>query len=190
MWYHAASNGSLGAMMDMRLFATQRASLLRGFEQAESNIGYNDSLRRRRGKVMCIYCERLGEVKKVYFSTKELLFEMLASIDDSTLPRLLFGRHLRKEFPQYQGYILPDGHYINLWPLGGHSWFTDICKGNQTRFIKVHAQRCSNIIFSNQETPPTAAQIQTVREIILDSDDPLWFSFHYEINHPSHESPF
>jgi hypothetical protein len=120
-----------------------------------------------------------------------MLTTMISSITPETLPTMFFPKHLRSAYGNYQAYILRNGIYLNVWPMGGHhSAYESLCDEGRAGVIKVHAQMRSDIQFSYREEPPTDAQIAVIREMIIDSTDELWFSFPYDINHPDPDFAF
>ncbi len=167
------------------MFYIQRASLYGSFKNAESLIAENTALSRRCGNGACEYCERLGQVKRTYHKTKATLTQVMESIGPETVPKMFFPRHIRPDYGNYQAYILRNGLYVNVWAMGGHTnALESLCEEGRRGAIKVHARMRSDIQFSDRDEAPTEAQIDVIREMIIDSTQELWFSFCYDINHP------
>lgn len=159
-------------------------------KQAENNHKNSSYLARFcPNQSSCPACERLGIAKRTLLKTKVLLLEMVTELQHNSLPRTIFDRHLRRQYGNYSGYILPSGHYINLWGRMSHSSFTHECyerNSNTRNLIKVHGQAISHIILYDWSSEPTRDQIETLRDLIADSlleGYQLGFRFAYDANH-------
>ncbi len=160
-----------------------------GILRTESNFDESSLFARKCGKAACDYCTKLGRAKATFAKTKLMFSDMIHQLKIDSAPRAIFDQHVRKEYGNYQAWILVDGHYVNVWKIGGHSLFAEICKNDHDiSRIKVHAQGgWSNIIFYNSNTPPTQEQMATLFDLVADSV--MWnyclnFSFAYDAHHP------
>ena len=156
----------------------------------ESSFKDSTAFAKKCGKPLCRYCERLGYAKATFAKTKLLFDDMINRLKHDHSPRVIFDKHIREGYGNYQAWILPNGHYINVWKVGGHSLFARICEnkhGDYSR-VKVHAQgERSDIIFYSPTTHPTNEQIETIGDIITDSimwEYRLTFCFSYDAHHP------
>lgn len=171
-------------------------------ERVEGYIKEQDSKRRLCAKAGCAYCERIGKVKSTFERTKPLLRGLISSLIADALPRLVIDKHIRPQHGNYQAWILPNGHYVNAWKIGGHSLFHSDCSGaDSEKMIKIHSQLISRIIIYDRERPPTGAQIATLRDVYADAvfhgyteKYRLELSLSYDVHHPNprflNEMPF
>lgn len=152
---------------------------------------------RRCTKLHCKYCRRLRLGMVMLQRTREVMDQMFKDIEHQPYSKMIFSKHLREEYGNYNGYILTDGRYIDVWRLGGHRNFKEqsfdnssCSEGGEQGSIKIHAKRRSEIQLCINRKVPTVDQLQTLSDLILDSDKELWFSFPIDIFHPDLSLPF
>lgn len=161
-------------------------------QRVEKYLREEDGKRKRCGKPECPYCDNLGKAKATFGKTKPLFQDLVASLTADPAPRLAIDTHTRPQYGNYQAWILPNGHYVNVWKIGGHSLFRSDCSGSsQDRMIKIHAQKISRVIVYDREQPPTAEQMTALRDVYADAlfhgyekQYQLELSLSYDVYHP------
>ncbi len=165
--------------------------LEKAIDVTKKNIQHTFSFASKCGKSRCQYCKRLKSIQGVFTKTKILLEGIISSLYEDSTPKKTFEKHPRKEYGNYNGWISPDGEYIDVWNLGGHDRYFELFpkkKSLKFEYIKVHASgHRSEIIFYDDKKTPTENQMGMLREIFADAminDFKITFSFAYDPNHP------
>jgi len=183
-------------MKPSQALSTAVKDIQESLASAEAYLREQNSLKRKCGKSGCKQCKKIGLVKLTFAETKVLFEKLVNDLIRDSLPRLIIPRHLRTGHGNYQAWILPNGHYVSLWGKSGHSHFKEECVSDEVgeRMIKVHAQSCSRVYLYNKYQPPTAEQMETLRDLYADAlshgyenQYRLDLIFSYDVHHPNLE---
>jgi hypothetical protein len=147
----------------------------------------------------CAWCRQIHNEKEKHQERVRLLRKYICSLTPRDTPSFFFDVSSWKGHGKWQGFIADDGYYVHGKDgdagFFGHNWLHEeyeaVCgKERRNALIKVHSQAISCIIFFGDKPLPTTRQLETIRDILLSSDEPVGIYFQYGIQHFDPSLPF
>jgi hypothetical protein len=167
-----------------------KRDILRAQKKTSQEIGLAMRLAAESGCRGCSYCRSAARHIRIL---EETLTELLFLVNS-----LRAGSQSKKKFPKkmfpgnafYRGFINDAGEYVNMFTMG-HSEYRKnyiLAYGEERayRMITIQAEGMrSQVLFSDRKYAPTEAQYATLRELMIDAEGLLCFSFLYDTKHPT-----
>lgn len=144
----------------------------------------------------CSGCNYCGYVKRHTELVEEVSTRLLAivkSLEPGMYPEKVFAKHYSPELSVYRGFIDDAGNYISMYQGMDHDrskamYMEEYGRERAYKLIKITGSYARNkkaiVAFADRKAPPSEAQFETLRELMIDATGELAFQFVYDPTHP------
>jgi hypothetical protein len=137
----------------------------------------------------CDYCHIAARHKRILDQVSGELLQIVSMLREGMRPSQPFAKVMLLEGTLYRGFIKEDGSYISIVKTDHSKYrkeYATIYGEEQAyKMINIHSRGLKTyVLFCDRKYPPSAAQYETLKDLMIDAEGALGFDFVFDTKHP------
>lgn len=137
----------------------------------------------------CDYCHIAARHKRILEQVSGDLLQIVRVLQAGMRPSRPFPKVMLLEGTLYRGFIEENGNYISIVKTDHSKYrkeYANIHGEEQAyKMINVHSRGLKTyVLFCDRKYPPSAAQYDTLKNLMIDAEGTLGFDFVFDTKHP------